>query len=307
MVLITTDDIFMNKVLYIAGWFFKAKFLGWRRPLQSVIFISDQCNLKCKHCNIRNSSNPHVKTYRQIREELEYCYMLGSRFIDIKGGEPMIWRDGEETINDLCLLARRIGFYFVTVTTNAQKPFHDNEANLIWVELDGIGDCHDAIHGEGTFERLEENVAKSGHHKLYATMTINNLNYKNVHDTILYVRESPYFQSISLNFHTPYQGTEEFMLDTDKRKEVIDMILKMKKEGYPIANSRSGLKLMKRNKFKRQCWMTNYVTADGTWYPSCPGSRFGVCDNCGFSAAVEMSSSFSFKLDAIWAHIRLRL
>ncbi|MEG2574090.1 MAG: radical SAM protein, partial [Bacteroides sp.] len=83
----------MNKLFYLPLWFFKAKFMGTRRPLQSVIFISDKCNLTCKHCNVYNLVNPHVKTTEQIKEELVYCYRLGSRFVDFEGGEPILWRD----------------------------------------------------------------------------------------------------------------------------------------------------------------------------------------------------------------------
>jgi len=112
-----------SQMCYLAGWFIRAKFFGRRAPMQSVLFISDRCNLSCKHCSVYNHTNPTSKTYNQIREELQYCYSLGSRFVDFEGGEPFLWRDGDKTVDDLCDLAHQLGFFSCTITTNAQKPF----------------------------------------------------------------------------------------------------------------------------------------------------------------------------------------
>lgn len=68
----------MGRLLYLFSWFFKAKFFGRKQPLQTVLFISEKCNLACRHCNIYRKENPKIKTYEQIREELEYAYGLGS-------------------------------------------------------------------------------------------------------------------------------------------------------------------------------------------------------------------------------------
>ncbi|MDL2252376.1 radical SAM protein, partial [Odoribacter sp. OttesenSCG-928-J03] len=177
----------MSRLYYLAQWFFKAKFLGKRSPLQTVLFISDKCNLRCKHCNIYKEHNPNTKNFEQIREELEYSYKLGSRFVDFEGGEPMLWRDGERDINDLIRLSKEIGFFSATVTTNAQLPFKNCEADSIWVSLDGVGKYHDEIRGEGTFDRLLKNVEECGHPNLSVNMAINRLNHASVGETIEFV------------------------------------------------------------------------------------------------------------------------
>ncbi|MDE5889762.1 MAG: radical SAM protein, partial [Bacteroidales bacterium] len=126
-------------MIYLAWWFFRARFFGRRAPLQTVLFISDLCNLECRHCSVYNKVNPHVSTYARIKEQLEYAYSLGSRFVDFEGGEVTIWRDGDYRINDLIDLAREIGFFSATITTNAQLPFAGNHADSIWVSRDGYG------------------------------------------------------------------------------------------------------------------------------------------------------------------------
>ena len=98
--------------------------------------------------------------------------------------------------------------------------------------------------------------------------TVNTLNCDCVTQVLDYVKASPYIKSISFNFHTPFPGTESLTLPQDKREEVIDTIIRYKKKGYPVMNTKAGLTRMKRLKFKKRCWITNYVhpTARSTRY-----------------------------------------
>lgn len=297
----------MRQLLYLSFWFLKAKFFGVKHPLQTVLFISEKCNLACRHCNVYKKDNPLIKTYQQIREELEYSYRLGSRFVDFEGGEPTIWHDGEYDLNSLIRLAKEIGFFSATVTTNAQLPFNGSEADSIWVSLDGLGKYHDEIRGKGAFERLLKNIENSGHPKLSVNMVINRLNHSSVTETIEFAKNNPHIQSISLNFHTPFVGTEELFVNWGIREEVINEIIRMKKAGYPIMNSISGLKLMKHNNFQKKCWVTNFIMPDGTRYAECQGKEAGVCDRCGFCMAGEMRSVFDLKADTIAAGMNLRV
>lgn len=297
----------MKHLFYLSSWFFKAKFLGIKKPLQTVLFISDKCNLKCRHCCVYNYADPHIKTYEEIREELAYSYGLGSRFVDFEGGEPFLWRDGDKRLNDLIRLARRMGFFSTTVTTNAQLPFSGCEADSIWVSLDGIGEYHDAIRGKGTFERLVKNIEGSGHPALSVNMVVNRLNYPVVAETIEFVHNNPHIRSVSINFHTPYPGTEELFLDWDTRCRVIDEVIRMKKKGYPVMNSVSGLRLMKSKTFKKDCWVSNFILPDKTRLSECQGKTADLCDECGFCMAGEMRSLFRLKPDTVLAGMKLRV
>ena len=296
----------LKNIFYLGRWFFEVRLLGRKRPLQTVLFISNQCNLRCKHCSVYSRATPDVMTYEEIRQELEYAYKLGSRFVDFEGGEVMIWRDGDKRINDVIDLARKVGFFSATITTNAQLPFAKNHADSIWVSLDGCGKLHEMIRGEGTFARLEKNIAECGHKRLNVNMVVNKHNWRNVAETIEYVQNNPAIRQISINFHTPFPDSENLIITPEQRCEVIDTVIQMKKKGYPIMNSISGLKLMKHNKFKRRCWVTNFIYADHT-HANCTGEKLGICDECGLCMAGEMNAVFNFRLDTILAGLKLRL
>jgi MoaA/NifB/PqqE/SkfB family radical SAM enzyme len=298
----------MKSFFYLPWWFFKARILGIKHPLQTVLFISDKCNLTCRHCTVYRAANPNIKSYGQIKEELEYSYRLGSRFVDFEGGEPTMWHDGEEDLNSLIRLSKKIGFYSATITTNAFMPFKGSEADSIWVSLDGLGSYHDDIRGKGVFERLIKNIEEAGHPRISVNMVINSRNYSSVEETIEFAKNNPHINAISLNFHNPYPGTEDLLLDRNTRSEIIDLIIRKKKAGYPIMNSVSGLKLVKDpGSFKKECWVSNFILSDGRRLTECAGKTAGLCDSCGLSMSGEMRSIFRLKPDTIFAGMKLRM
>ena len=207
----------LGHYIYLAQWFARARFLGRRAPLQTVLFITDKCNLRCKHCSVYGSAGNKQRKFEDIVADMRYSYQLGSRFIDLEGGEPTLWKEEDRTINDLIDKALEIGFFSVTVTTNAQQDFSWIRPQSIWVSMDGVGEYHDRIRGEASFARLEENIRKSGKKHICVNMVVNALNYESLDAAIEYAKNNPAIEQISINFHTPYPGTEYLMLPLEKK------------------------------------------------------------------------------------------
>lgn len=301
----------LSQYIYLGQWFLRARFFGRTAPLQTVLFITDKCNLRCKHCSVYGSAGNKQRSFEDIVADMKYSYKLGSRFIDLEGGEPTLWKEGDSTINDIIDAAMEIGFFSVTVTTNAQQDFSWIHPQSIWVSMDGVGEYHDRIRGEGTFARLEKNIQQSGFKHICVNMVVNPLNCDSLDAAMEYAKNTPAIEQISINFHTPYLGTEHLVLPTEKKVEIIDKVIAYKKKGYPIMNSRSGLKLMKRNalgeiKLGKECFVTNFIYTDGT-RGLCLGYGTEQCRVCGFCMAGEMASVWHFKLDTILAGFKLRM
>ncbi len=301
----------LKQYLYLAQWFVRARFFGRRAPLQTVLFITDKCNLRCKHCSVYGSAGYHQRTFADIESDMRYAYAQGSRFIDLEGGEPTLWREGERTINDIIDKAREIGFFSITVTTNAQQDFSWIHPHSIWVSMDGVGEYHERIRGNGTFARLEENIAKSHQKHICVNMVVNTLNYESVDAAMDYVRQNNAIEQISINFHTPYPGTEYLALPPEQKAAIIDKVIDYKHRGYPIMNSLSGLKKMKRNvlgliSLGKECFVTNFIYPDGS-RGLCLGYGTDQCRQCGFCMAGEMASVFHFCPDTLLSGFKLRM
>lgn len=298
----------MKKFVYLLWWYFQVRILRRQKPLQTVLFINNECNLRCKHCCIDKDTVKIVKSYEQIKEELIYSHSLGSRFVDFEGGEPTLWMDGEKNFNDLIILAKKIGFFSTTLTTNAQKSFEWVEADSIWVSLDGIEQYHDTIRGAGTFGNAIKNIEKyalKGKNNLSVNMVINEINKNCVEDMIKFVAENPYINSISFSFHMPYNKTAALFVKD--REKVLNKIIGMKKNNYPIMNTLSGLRALKNSQNAKYCWITNFIMPDGLRLTKCQGNEHGLCDVCGLGMAAEMKNLYNFNLETIMAGIRLRL
>lgn len=301
----------IKQLFYLGQWFVRARFLGRKAPLQTVLFITDKCNLRCKHCSVYGSAGYRQRTFEDILSDMKDSYKAGSRFIDLEGGEPTLWKENGKTINDIIDAAMDMGFFSVTVTTNAQQDFSWIHPNSIWVSMDGVGEYHERIRGEGTFARLEENIRKSGKRHICVNMVVNSLNYESLDAAIEYARNNDAIEQISINFHTPYPGTEYLMLPVEQKVALIYKVLDYKKKGYPIMNSRSGLRRMKKNalgeiKLGKECFVTNFIYPDGS-RGLCVGYGTEQCSKCGFCMAGEMASVFHFCPDTLMAGFKLRI
>ena len=300
-----------GKLFYLAQWFIRARFFGRRAPLQTVLFITDKCNLRCKHCSVYGSAGYRQRSFADILNDLRESYKAGSRFIDLEGGEPTLWKEDGRTINDIIDAAMDMGFFSVTVTTNAQQDFSWIHPSSIWVSMDGVGEYHDRIRGEGAFARLEENIRKSGQKHICVNMVVNTLNWESLDAAMEYVRNNDAIEQISVNFHTPYPGTEYLALPAEKKIEMIDKVLSYKKKGYPVMNSRSGLRRMRRNtlgeiRLGKECFISSFIYPDGS-RGLCTGYGTEQCRDCGFCMAGETSSLFHFCPDTILAGFKVRM
>ena len=285
------------QLIYLGWWFFRARFLGRRKPLQSVVFVTNGCNSTCRHCtHCTKSEGFFCKSFADIEKDLDYCYGQGARMLDIEGVHLLQWKDGELQVNDIFSLAKGKGFFSVSTMVPAADyaawQALQAKVDVLWVSVMGIHDC-----------TLLENLQGTS---LY--MVVNNENYHELPAVLEFLQQHKDIRQIAFNFHTPFAGTEHLALSQQQREEVINQLIAYKHQGYRIMNSISGLKNMLSLRFKRHCWICNFIYCDGRRSPQCIDNMgSGICQCCGFSMAGEMNAVFSCKPDTILAGIGVRL
>ena len=285
------------QLFYLGWWFFRARFLGRRKPLQSVVFVTNGCNSTCRHCtHCTKPEGFYCKSFADIEKDLDYCYGQGARMLDIEGVHLSQWKDGELQVSDIFSLAKSKGFFSISTMVPAADyaawQALQAEVDVLWVSVMGIQDC-----------TLLENLQGTS---LY--MVVNNENYQELPAVLEFLQQHRAIQQIAFNFHTPFAGTEQLALSQQQREEVINQLIAYKRRGYRIMNSISGLKNMLSLRFKRHCWICNFIYCDGRQSPQCIDNLdSGICQHCGFSMAGEMNAVFSCKPDTILAGIGVRL
>ncbi len=120
------------------------------------INLTLRCNLRCSMCTTCYEV-PDELTTGEILDVIDQAALWGVRVLNPLGGEPFVRTD----LEDILLHAARKDFH-ITLTTNGTLIDWKRAAKLARIppeklhlsfSIDGLWDSHDAIRGEGSFER----------------------------------------------------------------------------------------------------------------------------------------------------------
>lgn len=275
---------------YYGIWFLK-ELLGFKKPLATTMIITYQCNLRCQHCqiaeNLPSIPQPHKISYEVAVEEMKASYDRGARVLFFEGGEPTSWSDGERTLLDLIKAGKEIGFFVTGYTTNGTNVFY-LESDVISVSLDGPREVHDSIRCEGVFEKMMENLSRVDHPNVFANMVVLPENKHLIRETAQIVKDDPRINGLMINFLTPPPDTK--VLSIEEKRKVVEEIVALKKEGFPILNSKKALRELLIEDYSGKCpfWASEFVLPDRSKVYGCP-MKGDSCKHCGFNAVREYS------------------
>ena len=254
------------------------------RPFVLGLVITDNCNLACKHCRVANIYHASM-TFDEIKRILTEQYSKGIRYLYLEGGEPYLWREGKYHLRDIVQLARQIGYFRIYVYTNGTVTL-DDSPDFTWVSVDGLGDVFEKIRGipvERVLEHIRQFKGRCG-----IVYTINTINYRHIHDFLLFInREFPGID-VMFYFHTPYYGFDYLFLSKEQKLEAINTLTEEKRAGLPVMNSVAGLKAIANGKYFHPTNLWRVIDSTGE-YQCC--RAFGnpeVCANCGYSTCAEL-------------------
>ncbi|MGQ9552510.1 MAG: radical SAM protein [Anaerolineae bacterium] len=279
----------------------RSRLVGQRRPLLAGYKLTLQCNLGCIHCPFWRRKSDQLD-YAGACRVLHRLHDLGVRILIFEGGEPLLWRDGQYRLEDLLKYAKTL-FWSVGVTTNGTLPL-PVEADVIWVSVDGLEETTCRIRGP-IFAKQMENIGQSRHRRLFANVTINRLNVAEVPSLVQFLAQR--VRGITIQFYYPYGDEADLLVPSDQRAEVLDRLITMKRQGYPLLDSYRALTLLKRPGWRCHSWLIASAEPDGEVQQGCylKGRAPITCDLCGFAAHVEMSLAYDLDPGALRAGLRI--
>lgn len=295
----------VSSFFYFANFWLKTVLFKKKDPILGTVIVTDRCNLKCKHCSVNNITSI-MHPYTQIKKEMQALYDMGARILFFCGGETFLWRDGDLTVRDLVIEAKRMGFMIVNVVTNGTQPIDLPEADLILLSLDGDREHHNAIRGN-TFDTIMENVKNATTDNICFYMAINQINKDAVRDVCQIAKDTKNVRAVSFNFHTPYPDTRNLFLSKDEKQKIADTILQMMDQGYPIFNLKASLPYLVNNSFPTPCYQC-LVIEDGKI--SVCGRCIdvpGLCEECGYFFVAEYTLLFRGNLKIAFEAVRTYL
>ena len=287
-----------SSFLRFAAFGVKTILFRGKKPILGTVIITDKCNLKCKHCSVNNIT-AIMHPYEKVKGEMEQLYQMGVRILFFCGGETFLWRDGDKTLRDLVIEAKRMGFLIVNTVTNGTFPLDLPEADLILLSVDGDREKHNLIRGD-TYDKIMENVKNATSDNICFYMAINQLNKEMVRDVCIAARDTKNVRAVSFNFHTPYPDTRELALTKEDKAACCEVIKQMIKEGAPVFNLKSAFPYLIENKFPTPCHQC-VVIEDGK--VSVCGRCIdvpGLCEECGYFFVAEYTLLFRGNLKVVF-------
>jgi len=257
----------MLKLIYIISWWLQCRFAKKQIPLKSVIEVENQ-------------------PYQHIIDRLKYCCKAGSRWISFKG-TPMLWTDGRHDVNDLVSVAKKIGFLSVTIHADGLTPLKI-DADVICLPLNKLDEAE-----------IISNIANSLSKNIRIIMTINKANYNEIENMAKFAAGNPQIKSVEFNFYRPCEPDPELELSSELQYLILDKLQELKKNSFPVHNSSCAIALMRKEEFKRQGWVTNYIDKNGNRYNSCSDNNQHDSAPCNFADAAEMACIFNFNPETI--------
>jgi len=288
------------------SFFIRRKIFGQKIPLLASFKLTYRCNLTCLACpfHLRAAEeNGHMNWYLALTS-LDTLKQLGALIVVLEGGEPLLWQDGKYSLCDLIEYAKR-QFPVVAVTTNGTFPL-DAPADILWVSLDGLKESQDRLRSQ-SFDKVWSNLRASRHPRLFVHFTINRENRHDIRPLLEELKDIKAFGGMTVQLFYPYgQGEAPLALSDDERRDVLEAVIAMKKQGFPILNSAGSLSAMIANNWCCHDDILINVDPDGTITRGCYVKNRGRinCRACGFSPVSEASGVldlFPGSLSAGWS------
>jgi MoaA/NifB/PqqE/SkfB family radical SAM enzyme len=273
-----------------------------KKPFLASYKLTYRCNLTCMQCPFRRLESVEP-SFEKVSSTIDELYARGSRIIIFEGGEPMLWQDGTKTIADVVVYARQ-RFLCSGMTTNGTLPL-EVPTDVLWVSVDGFEETHNRLRGGDVFTRVLENIRRSSHPRIYAHITINNQNADEIPELVRFL--SSLVKGITVQFYYPYQQRYNLFLDLGKRATLIQELIRLKQEGYPLMNSIPALQALASCRWRCADWLVDNANPDGSLHHGCylKGRGDINCAVCGFSPHTEMSLAWQGNLAAIRAGLEI--
>lgn len=141
---------------------------------QVFLYITDECNLRCKQCLYKPNLTFHLKE-KEIPVETALALIsdfkeMGASKLTIMGGEPTLYgiSEGHKPLLKVIKEAKNLGYEYVRIDTNGQfepellmkEDFR--KLDEITFSLDGpTFEINDPIRGRGVFNKCVSNIKKA--------------------------------------------------------------------------------------------------------------------------------------------------
>ncbi len=146
----------ISDMFYAGSAFLRVVFFKQTIPLAVSYLITNRCNYSCSYCGRWRKKEPELAT-DQIIFMIDELAKLGTRFLQVTGGEPFLRPD----LLPVLQAGKRCGLY-IGLNTNGAL-ISDNTSLLPYIDsitlsLDGPAEIHERVRPAGSFKTALEAI-----------------------------------------------------------------------------------------------------------------------------------------------------
>lgn len=242
-----------------------------KRPLVLSHAINSRCNMKCNFCEYWKQSGPEM-TLQEITGLLDEAKDFGIMIYNAWTVEPLLRKDLPQILQHAGKLG--ITTFLITNGLLLEKRAGDlKDLDYLSVSVDGT-DSYEEIRGADFKTKILPGIIEAKRYMKNPILMNCVLSGRNLDDIEELIRLAADLD-VTIAFEPMYEfpGIEKSVWkeigirDTEKYRRTVDRIIEMKKEGYPVINSYTYLKMIRDMNTDFKCHAGELilnVTADGT-------------------------------------------
>lgn len=249
-----------------ALWQMKVK----KRPFVLSHGINSRCNMHCDFCEYWKEDRDEMST-SDILYMLDEASRFGIRYYNAWTVEPLLRDD----LPQIMAHARKLGLITSMITNGKllKQRAHDlDDVDYLSVSVDGIN-VYKKIRGMEFADLLEGiREAKDGRRNpILMNCVISGMNLEDIEPMVHLARELGVWISFEPLNETGSIDNNVWdrmgVRDIDAYKRALDRIIALKKQGYPIINSNTYLRMVKEQNMDFRCHAADIIlniTSDGS-------------------------------------------
>jgi MoaA/NifB/PqqE/SkfB family radical SAM enzyme len=235
------------------------------RPVSIALLLTERCNARCVHCNIWQNKgkedSPRLEEWKTCLSDL--AHWLGPVQVTLTGGEalmqpftPALVAHGVSRGLAIELLTHG---YWSDPTRLEQAALADPWR--ITMSLDGIGETHSIVRGRPNFwekslaslRMLHKLRAERGLHYIIRLKTVlMSQNIQSAAEVARFAADNDmevFYQPIDKNYNSGaddrwFESAPTWPKDPEVAAATVNELIRLKRQGYPIANSFAQLEAM---------------------------------------------------------------
>lgn len=277
----------LKNKLALAYFILLANLLKIKKPLSIWITLTNRCTSNCIYCDFPFRKTKELTT-KQIFNLVGQLKKIGTRHINLYGGEPLLRDDIGKIINYI-----KSKDIFISMSTNGHlvpsKIQEIKNVDLVLLSLDGPEDVHDFHRGKGSFKKTIRaiEILKQFNIPIWTTTVLTQKNIGYLDYILDFAKKHSLLTNYNLlNIFPLYKKSKKLLPTNEEYRKVIKKLYNEKRNNAPIGSSFTLLdhlfywddyskyqKFVKKPKIK--CLAGKfycYIDTDGTVYP-CPFIR----------------------------------